>query len=155
MKLPQNPPVLKEYIPYSDEVESTSIIYPDDNDPVDDNGTALFEQPITDRLIHTELRLPQEEELRAAKVIRRNRDSDGNFTGTYDDNPMLNTMIYDVDFNDGEVREYSANIIAVNMYSQVDANGNLHNLLDSIIDYERDSTALHQDDMFIFTNSGK
>ena len=37
-----------ELIPYSDEDESDLISLPDDDNPVDENGTAIFEQPITD-----------------------------------------------------------------------------------------------------------
>ena len=37
-----------ENIPYSDEDEPDLVDLPDDDDPVDENGTAIFEQPITD-----------------------------------------------------------------------------------------------------------
>ena len=37
---------------------------------------------------------------------------------------MLDTRIYDVLFPDGAVRQYSANSIVENMYSQVDQEGN-------------------------------
>ena len=49
-----------------------------------------------------------------------------------DINPFLNTTIYDVEFPDGEIREYCANVIAENMYSQVDAEGYRYQLLDTI-----------------------
>ena len=55
---------------------------------------------------------------------------------------MLNTLSYNVEFSDGEVREYSANIIAENMYAQVDAQGFHHNLLEAILDFKKDSQAL-------------
>ena len=114
-------PLPRDHVPYADDVEPDLISLPDDNDPVDANGVAVFENPITDRWIHAELHLPQGEEIRSAKVIGRSKDADGNIVGTYDDNPMLNTLSYNVEFSDGEVREYSANIIAENMYAQVDA----------------------------------
>ena len=46
------------------------------------------------------------------------RDADGNIVGTYDDNPILNTIVYDVEFPDGAVKQYAANVIAENMYTQ-------------------------------------
>ena len=54
----------KDHVPYSDDCEPDSVSLPDDNDPVDSNGNALFEQPITDRWIHAELHLPQGEEFK-------------------------------------------------------------------------------------------
>ena len=94
---PPKPIPDKEYIPYQDnepEIESTSI--PDDVDPIDDSGQATFEKPITDQLIHAELQLSQGEQMKNAKVIARSKDPDGNTVGTYDHNPLLNSMVYDV-----------------------------------------------------------
>jgi hypothetical protein len=148
-------PLDTSYTPYSDDVEPDPVQLPKDNDPTDTNGNAMFEKPLTDRWIHAELHLPQGEELKSAKVINRAKDSDGNFIGTYDDNPVLNSMVYDVEFPDGDVRQYSANIIAQNMYSQVDANGHSHTLLDSIIDFSKEKGAIEKDDMYIVTKSGQ
>ena len=46
--------------------------------------------------------------MRSAKVMGRTIGPTGRVDGTYDENPILNTMMYDVEFNDGEVREYAA-----------------------------------------------
>eukprot|EP00957_Ditylum_brightwellii_P165821 12624690-Ditylum_brightwellii.AAC.1 len=51
---------------------------------------------------------------------------------------MMNTMIYDVEFPDGQVREYAANIIAKNMLTQVDMDGYTKTLIESIVDYKKD-----------------
>jgi hypothetical protein len=155
MSLPSKPLPDTSYIPYSDNCEPDLIDIPDNNDPVDSSGVAIFDKPITDRLIHAELNLPQGENLRTAKVIGRSKTDDGEYIGTYDDNPLLNSMTYDVEFSDGEIREYSANIIAENMYSQVDANGHVHSLLDSIIDHSKDEKAIDKDDMYTTTKSGQ
>ena len=54
-----------------------------------------------------------------AKVIRRSKSADGKEVEIHDDNPMRNTIVYDVEFPDGTVKEYSgANVIAENLYSQ-------------------------------------
>ena len=42
---------------------------------------------------------------------------------SYNENPLLNSIIYDVEFPDGQIKEYAANVIAQNMYSQVDSEG--------------------------------
>ena len=53
-----------------------------------------------------------------AKVIDRAIVLDSRPTGTYYNNPMLNTMQYDVEFSDGVARECSANMIAEDMISK-------------------------------------
>ena len=54
------------------------------------------------------------------KVIGRSVEPDGTIIGSYDDNPMLNSFLYDVEFPDGQVKEYSANMLAENMLTRVD-----------------------------------
>ena len=63
------------------------------------------------------------EKFQNAKLIGQSKDRNGEPIGSHDINPFLNTQIYDVEFPDGEIREYCANVIAENMYSQVDAEG--------------------------------
>lgn len=144
-----------DYVPYADGELDPTPIHEIDEDPVDVDGTAVFEKPITDHLINAELQLPQGEKLQSAKVIGRSKDIDGNIIGTYDHNPILNTMIYDVEFPDGAVREYSANVIAENIYAQVDVEGHSYNILDGIVDYKKASNAIDKADKFIMTKSGQ
>ena len=40
------------------------------------------------------------------KVIQRTNGPDGQVTGTYDNNPFLNSIIYDVEFPDGQARTH-------------------------------------------------
>ncbi len=84
-------------------------------DPVDADGRSMFESSVTDLLINAEVLLPQGEKMQSAKVSRRVKDSNGKLIGSHDDNPMLNTSLYEVKFPDGAVKEYAANIIAENM----------------------------------------
>jgi len=135
LSLPDKP--VSNFIPYEDD-ETEPIQMPSDDDPVDSEGRAVGEQSVFDRLLHAELTLPHGESRQYAKVLSRARDESGNLIGTYDDNPLLNTMLYDVEFADGAVKQYTANIIAKNMYSQVDSEGRQYNILDSIIDYSKD-----------------
>ena len=51
----------KDSILYYDEVEPDLLHIPDNNNPVDDNGIALYEKPITDYWINNEVCLPQGE----------------------------------------------------------------------------------------------
>ena len=66
---------------------------------------------MTDTLINAEVTLPHGDNQQSAKVISRVIDDEGNYVGDYDDNPVLNTLMYNVKFSDGTVREYTANTI--------------------------------------------
>ena len=58
--------------------------------------------------VHLQLGDNQEE----AKVTGRVIGPDGVVVGVYDDNPMLVSIVYNVEFTDGTIREYSAIVIA-------------------------------------------
>ena len=62
-------------------------------DPVDASGRAVYEKPFTDYLIHAEVLLPQGEAFQSAKVKRRSKDLHGNVIGTFDVNPILNSIV--------------------------------------------------------------
>jgi hypothetical protein len=78
-------------------------------------------------LINAEILLQQGDRLQLGKVNRRSVDDSGNIIGTYSENPIMNSIVYEVEFPDGELKEYAANILAENMLSQVDDEG--HNIL--------------------------
>ena len=54
------------------------------------------------------------------RVVKRLRDNDGNPVGRANDNPILDTREYVVEFDDGMEAELAANSIAQNMYAQCD-----------------------------------
>ena len=51
------------------------------------------------------------------RVIGQSKDSDGQIVGTYDKKSFNNTMVYDVEFPNGDIKEYVANVIAKHMYA--------------------------------------
>ena len=74
-------------------------------DPVDDNTNQLLDQQSTyNLLIHSEIVLPYQDKLRNAKILRQSLDPTGRSVGCYHKNPILNTLVYDVEFTDGEVK---------------------------------------------------
>ena len=76
--------------------------------------------------------------------------------GTYDDNPFLNTIIYEVEFPDGQVKDYAANVIAENMLTQVDSDRFTVTMIDGIIDYKRHGTiAIPKSDAYVVTQHGR
>ena len=104
--------------------------------PIDSFGRLFNQQPLYDKLVKAEVRMPHNGGMKSGKVIGRMIADDGRVYGTYDDNPYRNTVSYDVEFGDGQIKNYSASLIADNMYAQVDKEGYMYNLLDSILDHK-------------------
>jgi hypothetical protein len=90
--------------------------------------------------------LPRGGTLARGRVIGRKQDHKGNVTGRYNPNPIRDTLKYCVEFNDGDVSELTANVIAENMYAQCENDGHQILLLDSIIDHERQDNAMSLND---------
>ena len=95
-----------------------------------------------DKLISAKVMLPLGDSLRPGQVKRRKRDADGNLIGKASTNPILDTSMYEVEFQDGHVESYAANLIAENIYEQLDDEGNKYRLIDQIIDHKKDATAI-------------
>ena len=73
----------------------------------------------------------------------------------YDNNPMLNSIMYEVEFADGTVKEYGANIIAENMLRQVDSEGFSLALMEGIVDFRCDElVAVLIEEKYIITKTG-
>ena len=70
-----------------------------------------------------EILFPRGDAMARGRVISRKRDANGNPTGRQHDNPILNTRIYNVQFDDGEISELAANVIAENLYANVTRKG--------------------------------
>ena len=69
---------------------------------------------------------------------------------------MLKSIIYEVKFTNGQIMEYSANIIAENMLTQVDSDRFTLTMMEGIIDYWKDAaTSVTKDDMYIVTKRGQ
>ena len=66
-------------------------------------------------------------------AVCRNIIMNGNIIGNFDLNPVLNSLVYDVEFPDGAVKNYAANVIAENVLSQVESSGFYKQALDKIV----------------------
>ena len=139
---------------YSDNFEKPRSI-PENEDVVDINGRLLNHQPAHDKLISAEVQMQVGNGVQTGKVTQRAVDPDGHTVGKYDDNPSLNSLLYEVEVDDGLVREYAANIIAQNMLSQVDEDGLSLIQMDSIIDHRKDpDVAIAKEDGYVVTGKG-
>ena len=52
------------------------------------------------------------------------KDANGIPIGTASDNPILDTRLYEVEYVDGHKASLSANVIATNLFYQIDKEGN-------------------------------
>ncbi|KAL7571623.1 hypothetical protein ACA910_011163 [Epithemia clementina (nom. ined.)] len=86
------------------------------------------------------------------KVTRLKRDLDGEYKGVAHKNPILNTRLYEVEFPDGKVTEYAANILAQNMIAQCDLDSNQWLLLNSIVNHKNDGHAVEREDQYVYVN---
>ena len=110
------------------------------------------EPEVMDKYITAQVLLPRNDELKLGKVIERSVDEHGVPIGRSNNNPILDSREYRVEFDDGEVLDYAANVIAENLYSQVDSEGRRYLLMDSIIDHKSDKNAVAKDDEFVVVN---
>ena len=100
------------------------------------------------------LKLPHGEDWIEARVTKRAKSEDGTPLGTRNDNPILDTRQYEVEYDDGYVRKLQANIIAENLLSQVDSEGREFTIMDEISDHRKDTTAIPKEDGFIKHKNG-
>lgn len=99
-----------------------------------------------DEYLTAEVLLPNMGEMTKARVVGRKRDADGNPVGLRNANPLLDTRQYEVEFADGATDVFTANLIAENIYSQVDAEGNSFSIMREIMDHESVGSAVRKDD---------
>jgi hypothetical protein len=109
-----------------------------------------------DPYVNMELSLPrgQDSTMEFARVLKRKTDSDGNLIGIANANPILDSRMYVVEWSDGRTEELMANMIAENIFSQVDDEGKRYVLLDDTIDHRNTEGYTSGDDGFITRDNG-
>ena len=108
-----------------------------------------------DTYLNMELALPRDgAEVQFGRVVKRLRDKDGLPIGTANDNPILDTRIYEVEFQDGHRASLAANAIAENLFAQIDDEGNRHVLFEEIVDHRTNGKQVLQQGAFIVNHSG-
>ena len=91
---------------------------------------------------------------RRGRVVKRVKGNAGEVIGRAHPNPLFDTREYVVEFTDGTVENYFANVIAENMYAQVDSEGNQYQLLDEIVDHRSDNSAIQKANGFTMSRNG-
>ena len=106
-----------EYEPFGEIGSADSDVEPDPED--------LEVTPEAhDNYVGVDLLFPKGGTMTRGHVTARKREADGNPKGRANDNPLLDTREYTVEFEVGEVTELTANLIAESMYVQCDPDGN-------------------------------
>ena len=106
-----------------------------------------------DSYLNMELTLPRAGgEVEIGRVVRR--DKNGLSIGTAHDNPILDTRIYKVEFSDGHRASLAANVIAENLFSQVDPEWLRHVMFSEILDHRTNGQEIKQEEGFVVTSMG-
>jgi hypothetical protein len=131
-----------------DEVPTPKMPYIDDINKEHDVDTYY-------QYIGAHVRVPIGNKIISGKVLRHKHVLDGTAKGRATANPMLDTRTYEIEFPDGRSDEYTANVIAENMYTQCDIEGRQYNLMEGIIDHITDCHAVAPAEMYINHGSNK
>jgi hypothetical protein len=118
--------------------------YEDDNDGGIDQMPDREEQQFEhfDRYLNAEVLLNHRDSMTTGRVSSRKREHDGSLVGQGNDNPILDTRSYMVSFEDGSEAEYSANVLAENMFAQCDSDGNQFLLMEAVTDHRKTKDAV-------------
>ncbi|KAG7369945.1 reverse transcriptase RNA-dependent DNA polymerase [Nitzschia inconspicua] len=125
----------------------TAAFNVDDRDDIDQDAIGIY--------LKAEVTLPIAGEMLTGNVSWRKRDADGNLIGKSASNPIMDTRMYVVSFPDGREAEYSANIIAENMLSMCDPEGNQFILMKHITDHKKEGTAIPKEDAYVWIKERK
>jgi hypothetical protein len=128
---------------YEDDEVSPSKM-PDIDDVKNEDDVDTYDQ-----YVGADVRVPIGDEIRTGKVARNKRELDGTARGRANTNSMLDTRTYEIEFLDGRGDDYTANVIAENVYEQYDAEDRQYNLMEGIIDHKTDIHAIDRTDMYI------
>ena len=80
--------------------------------------------------------------MKVDKVDQNILYEDGNLVGTYSDNPMINTLLYEAEFPDGATKPYADNMIAENIHKSVDSDGHQSRPFGDILNYFKTANAV-------------
>ena len=128
--------------PFGDIVLEEEVALPYGDELVDVKAENIDEPYMEelDSLIGSQVNLPDKSGIPLLVTVKkRKRDSQGHLVGRADDNPILDSRIYELEYPDGRVEEYLVNTILENMVEQVDGNDWDATLLDEILVVSRNS----------------
>jgi hypothetical protein len=97
-----------------------------------------------DMYLNMELTIPRDSDgPKSTRVTKRLKDKDGLPIGRANNNPILDMIMYEVEYPNGHKASLAANAIEENMFTQIDGEGNRHVLFEGIIDHRTDGSVLN------------
>ncbi len=115
----------------------------------------IFDPDSYDQYLNTEFAVDNGEDHRKfAKVTKRLSDKNGIPIGTANDNPLLDTRMYEVEHTDGRKQALAANVIAENIFATVDNMGRQELQMDTIIGHRKSTDAISKGKEFIKASNG-
>jgi hypothetical protein len=105
-------------------------------------------------MINAEVLLPNNDSAALAHVVKHVVGPDGKLIGEYNDNPLLNSLLYECKFDDGTVKEYAANTIVSNIFIESDEDGFLSSILYHTVDHTSSGEAFKMADKYFLTSTG-
>lgn len=143
----ENPLLYLNLFHGDDDPHSQELVkFVEENDiPDADEGryNDMLAEELSDRYIGVKVLLPHHGKLQEAQVLSRKRTNDGkSLVGTGDTNPLLDSRLYTVEFPDGGIGEFTTNLIAESLYSNIDEEGYDLGLLDGIIGHRKLDSAI-------------
>ena len=108
----------------------------------------LITAEVNDNILGTSVLLPVNGELIEGIVKSRKQTSDGKLlVGKSNNNPLLDTRIYNVEFPDGGMEEFTTNTIIESLIEHTDENGMNVGYIQGIIDHRRNDNAVKLEDL--------
>ena len=150
----------RDYDKYTIPVEdsSPSFVEYEDDEEVLDKPTDINEeedQVEYDKYISSTIRT-MEDDMEQVGIIRgRKRGADGKFIGKFNTNPILDTSIYEVEFEDGRVESYHANQIAECILEESELNSNISHHICDFVDHRKTEKAISEGDSYIIVKGRK
>ena len=96
----------------NDSAPGIEFLYKDMNVESENQMPEVDDLEDLDKLVGAEVILPQNgTDMKSGKVIGRVTDRKGRPIGTYNNDPLLDTRVYEVEFSDGTIQQYSVNLI--------------------------------------------
>ena len=125
-----------------------------EQDVVDDDGKPINGlDHIVDLYIYKEVKLPHEDKELYGSIVGLCLDKNGRIIGNPDPNSYLNTVLYQIKFDDRTMAAYGGNIVAENMWRMCNNEGYQEDVLHWVIDIRFCKNAVK--DGYICNSSGK
>ena len=108
--------------------------------PLGDNDAVPGDTPTPearDNYVSSELIFPHNGKLTKGHIVSCKCIIDGYPIEWAHSSPVLDTRLYLMEFEDGDITELTANTIAESMYSQCNRDCNMYLLLDTFVDFRK------------------